>query len=120
MAKHILLVEPDTVQSALIAKALSGAGMTIDTAESAQSAITAADSRLPDAVVLELVLPAHNGIEFLHEFRSYPEWSQVPVVLFSSQHADKELLTNLPYVSYLYKPHTTLADLIRYLKDLLT
>jgi len=52
----------------------------------AQAAVHAADERQPDVVVIELQLPAHNGVEFLHEFRSYPEWQWIPVVVNTVLH----------------------------------
>src|SRR4051812_5002459 len=78
---HILLLEPNTLLARTYTQVLIQAGHTVTTARSAQQAIHAADQQSPDVVVLELQLPAHNGIEFLHEFRSYPEWQQVPAVV---------------------------------------
>ncbi len=117
--KHVLLIEPDSVVADLVSKALSSQDVSVVTVHGAQTAIAAADKQLPDVVVMELVLPAHNGIEFLHEFRSYPEWASIPVVLFSSQRIDESLLVPLPHVSYIYKPLSSLADLSRHLEGLL-
>lgn len=82
---HILLIEPDVILADVYADALRREGNTVQRAATAQQAIQAADSQLPDAVVLNIDLAAHNGIEFLYEFKSYPEWSKVPVVLLVSQ-----------------------------------
>jgi len=119
---HILLVEPDSVQAAAIQQTLSrkdGSSRpahTVAIATSAQTAIAQADQKRPDAVVLELMLLAHNGIEFLHEFRSYPEWADVPVVLFTAQWiADPSSFKKMGNVTYLYKPTTSLADLKKHL-----
>src|SRR5438132_74554 len=78
---HILLIEPDRPQARTLASALQQAGHTVAHAVSAQGAVHLADEQSPDVVVLELQLPQHNGVEFLYEFRSYPEWLHVPVVL---------------------------------------
>jgi two-component system OmpR family response regulator len=103
----------------LVSKALSSQDVSVVTVPGAQTAIAAADKQLPDVVVMELVLPAHNGIEFLYEFRSYPEWASIPVVLFSSQRIDESLVARLPHVSYIYKPLSSLADVSRHLESLL-
>ena len=87
--KHILMIEPDTLQALAIAKMLTHESWQLHFASNAQSAITAADAYLPATVILELAIPGHNGIEFLHEFRSYSEWTEVPIIIFSQQDISK-------------------------------
>jgi CheY-like chemotaxis protein len=113
---RILLIEPDVLQARAYAAALQRSGQTVVCASGAQSAVQAADEQMPDVVVLELQLPGHNGIEFLYEFRSYPEWLHVPVVLhtFVPPHEltfAANLHTELGVQRILYKPATSLADL---------
>ena len=118
--KHILLVEPDQLQAASISQSLVSPTATIHMVTTAQEAIAAADQQKPDAVILELALPSHNGIEFLHEFRSYPEWAGIPVLIFSQQQVDDEsVFTTLGNVTILYKPTTSLSDLKDRLQSLL-
>jgi hypothetical protein len=55
-------------------------------------------------------------IEFLYEFRSYPEWQDLPVVIFSHVAAEDlkdclESMQHLNVVAYRYKPTTSLKDL---------
>lgn len=82
MSTHILLVQPDAILGETYRKALQACG-TVAWARSAEQAIQLADDHAPDIVVLELKLPRHNGVEFLYEFKSYPEWRDVPVVVVS-------------------------------------
>lgn len=113
---HILLVEPDSIQAATYRQALEYAGHTVACARSAQGAIHAADPQTPDAVVLEIQLPRHNGIEFLYEFRSYAEWQHVPIIIHTFvpktelAHA-ATLEKELGVKKILYKPDTTLQSL---------
>lgn len=113
---HVLLIEPDTLLAGTYGQAFEAAGHTVATARSAQMAVHAADEQQPDVVVLELQLPRHNGVEFLYEFRSYPEWLDVPVVIHSftppSEYASAATLEReLGVRRCLYKPETSLADL---------
>ncbi len=113
---HILLVEPDKVQAQVLSRVLKLDGHSVSHALSAQAAVHAADERMPDVVVLELQLPRHNGVEFLYEFRSYPEWLHVPVVVHSFV-PERELLPaatlgrELGVVQILHKPSASLAQL---------
>jgi CheY-like chemotaxis protein len=119
---HILLLEPNTLLARTYAQVLIQAGHTVTAARGAQQAIHAADQQSPDVVVLELQLPEHNGIEFLHEFRSYPEWQQVPVVVNTTlapvmmQQFAPVLQHDLGVCAILYKPTATLADICRAVK----
>ncbi len=116
----VLLVEPDRAQAAAIAGWLQPRHINVVTADSAQGAIAAADAAVPNVVVLELALPAHNGIEFLHEFRSYPEWEHIPVIIFSQQYIeDLQPFTALGNISYLYKPNTSLSRLYEVIQGVL-
>lgn len=113
---HVLIIEPDRVQAELIQAALQRSGHTARHAVSAQSAVLAIDERTPDIVILELQLPRHNGVEFLYEFRSYPEWLHVPVVIYSympPHELDRgaTLYRELGVAQALYKPETSLAAL---------
>jgi len=115
---RILLIEPDYVLAETYFKALAAAGHRLVVCAGAQSAVLAADQHKPDLVILELQLVEHSGIEFLYEFRSYPEWQNIPVLLhtvvpLAEFNTSWELLEHeLGVRRYLYKPHTRLSELI--------
>lgn len=113
---HILLIEPDKLLAATYRQALERAGHKVAVAHDAQAAINVADASLPELVILELQLIEHNGIEFLYEFRSYPEWQTIPVIVNSWAALDSytaEILQQKLYVTaYHYKPQTTLRQLL--------
>lgn len=114
--KTVLLVDPD-VQTAEIMKEFleSGGQVQVFTAISAQDGVHVADEHAPDLVILELAIPRHNGYAFLHEFRSYPDWAKVPVIVHSHLAADEAAMSTswktLGAVEYFYKPTTTLKKL---------
>ena len=78
---HVLVVEPDKVLSRVYAAALKRDGHSTAQAATAQLAVQAADTKQPDVIVLNIDMPRHNGLEFLYEFKSYPEWQHIPVIL---------------------------------------
>src|SRR5665213_608152 len=115
---QILLVEPDRLLAETYSQALTGAGHKVMIAPGAQAAISAADTARPDLVILELQLVEHSGIEFLYEFRSYPEWQDIPVLIHSGVPAGEftdswQIMgQELGVDVYLYKPRTSLSQLI--------
>ena len=120
---HILLIEPNTLLAETYTQALQHAGYTVSHAVGAQAAIDAADKHTPDVVIMELQLPQHSGIEFLHEFRSYAEWMEVPVVVNTTLPPGRMLLAkptlqrDLGVVGTYYKPRTSLQDIIRLVRE---
>lgn len=112
----ILLIEPDVVLAATYITALEAAGHTAMHAHTAQQAVMMADERTPSLVILEPQMARHNGIEFLYEFKSYPEWQHIPIIILSSL-SPKELerlpvlRRELSVVAVLGKSKTSLADL---------
>jgi len=115
---QILLVEPDSLLAEVYRRALKQSGHQIVHACSAQTAVSAADRRKPDLVILELQLAAHNGLEFLYEFRSYHDWLEVPVLIHSlvpPGEFDRGMppMNELNVAGYLYKPRTSLEQLLR-------
>lgn len=115
---RILLVESDKLIAGNLRGVLKKAGHQVNWHVDPQAALDAADLQLPEAVIVDLVLANHGGIEFLYEFRSYPEWQEVPVIVFSSLSAEelKEALAGFEHLNvsaYHYKLHTTLSELTK-------
>jgi DNA-binding response OmpR family regulator len=120
---HVLLLEPNTLLARTYADALEHAGFSVAHAAAAQSAVDAADKQCPDIVIVELQLPAHSGVEFLHEFRSYPEWQNVPIIVLSVlppmqlTAVQGSLERDLGVRALLYKPRTSLEQLLRAVRE---
>ncbi len=114
----ILLIEPNTLLAATYQQMLQDAGYMVTHRPDAQTAIMAADETPPAMVILELQLPQHTGLEFLHEFRSYTEWRHIPVVVNTVLHPSRlafgkeALRRDLGVGVVLYKPQTSLQDLL--------
>lgn len=110
------MVETDRVIADNLSRYLSRSGHEIDWQQDLQAAIDASDNCCPDLVVLDLMLCGRSGVEFLYEFRSYPDWQDIPVVLFSNISirdlgASTAGFNQLNISAYHYKPTTSMAQL---------
>jgi DNA-binding response OmpR family regulator len=119
---QILLLEPDIVLSNIYIKALEQVGHKVSPVFDAQAAINVIDNLSPDLVILELQLPIHNGVEFLYELRSYAEWQKTPVIVQSfvppsEFKSTPSLWRGLGIVTYLYKPRTSLQQLLNSVQE---
>ena len=120
---NILLLEPDAVLAQTYAGAFKSRGHAVVVASTAQDAIIKADAVCYDLVVCELQLVSHSGIEFLYEFRSYRDWQNIPVIINSTVPpieflgSRQGLASELGINSYLYKPNTSLRQLLRAVEE---
>jgi len=114
--KSILLIEPDFYSANLYSGALTNLGVTIEVASNAQAALDALDKKIFDGIILELDLKGHNGLEFLYEFNSHIDWSEIPIIVHSNLNPDSLSHMSAGWsefnvVEFLYKARTSLKDL---------
>jgi len=105
-------VEDDSTVRNLITTTLKSNNYTYITAANGEAAITAATSRLPDIVLLDLGLPDMDGVEVIKRIRS---WSQMPIIVISarSEDADKVVALDAGADDYLTKPFSVTEMLAR-------
>jgi two-component system KDP operon response regulator KdpE len=77
---RILVVDDEPQILRALRTSLRGAGYEVETAETAEGALTALAVNPPDAVILDLVLPDGSGTDVCRELRT---WSRVPVIVLS-------------------------------------
>ncbi len=111
----ILLIEPYNDLAQTTKAWLENANHRVSISSTAQHAIHQAESS-PDVVVLELALSGHNGLEFIYEFRSYLDWQNIPIIIYSHIPPEVFALSNsqkkrLNIVAHLYKPTTSFYKL---------
>ncbi|HEX9679362.1 MAG TPA: response regulator [Candidatus Saccharimonadales bacterium] len=106
---RILLVEDDRLLAGLYLDAMAKAGLKAVSVNDAQSAIDKLDDFKFDLMLLDLMLPAHNGLEVIYELQSHNDLKNLPVILLSATKLDAQFLTarqlkQMSIVEYLYKP----------------
>jgi two-component system, OmpR family, KDP operon response regulator KdpE len=89
---RVLVVDDEPQILRALQSTLRGAGYDVDVATGAESALTMAAARPPDAVILDLVLPDGSGVDVCRELR---QWTQVPVVVLSALGDEREKVAAL-------------------------
>ena len=77
---RVLVVDDEPQILRALRTSLRGAGYEVDTAATAEQALTAAAVRPPEAVIVDLVLPDGRGTDVVRELRA---WTTVPVIVLS-------------------------------------
>lgn len=106
MSKNVLVADDDPVVRILISEFLAGKGYQVETLESGEECLRRLDGRLPDVLVLDLLMPDMTGIEVLRHLRDNPRTSALPIIMLSAD-TDTEALASANNVSanvYVQKP----------------
>jgi len=119
-----MILETDKLLARNIGRCLETAGYQTDWQVDPQEAIISVDVQPVDLVIMDVLLAGRSGIEFLYEFRSYPDWASVPVIIYSSVPAREvgDSVVGFEQInirSYLYKPSTPVAQLIKIVDSVL-
>ena len=85
---NVLVVDDDEAIREVIAEVLRDEGYEVVSAGNGQQALDELRrNRLPDLVLLDLMMPVMSGWELLEEIQSSARWSQIPVVVVSAMTA---------------------------------
>jgi CheY-like chemotaxis protein len=82
--KLILLVEDSRFLRLANERALVNAGYSVVTASDGEEALRIAYARIPDLILLDMLLPKLGGVEVLHALRNNPLTAMIPVIVLSS------------------------------------
>lgn len=120
----ILLIESDRILADAVTKILAKNGHKVDWHVDPQAATNSADKKAPELIIIDLMLGGRSGVEFLYEFRSYPEWQKLPVIVYSNIKPEEfsggsSALTELGIAAYHYKPTTSLSQLVGSVENIL-
>src|ERR1700730_9804925 len=81
--KSILLVEDSRLLRLANERALVKAGYSVVTASDGEEGLRIAYARLPDLILLDMLLPKLGGVEVLHALRNTPLTALIPVIVLS-------------------------------------
>jgi CheY-like chemotaxis protein len=87
---RVLLVEDEETTRATIRQMLEREGWAVAEAENGRVALARLAGGLPDAIVLDLLMPEMDGFEFVAELRSRAEWRKLPVLVVTAMELSEE------------------------------
>lgn len=82
----LLLLEDDPMIGSVYTYHFTAAGYEVEQATDGRQALQALENLVPDVVVLDLMLPRTNGVEFIRRLRSQPATVFLPVVVFANEY----------------------------------
>jgi two-component system phosphate regulon response regulator PhoB/two-component system alkaline phosphatase synthesis response regulator PhoP len=106
MSKFIAIVDDEPDITELIALHLSNAGFTPKAYNEPQQFLRSLNKRIPDLVVLDLMLPGTDGFEICKQLRKEARSASVPIIMLTAKadESDKILGLELGADDYVTKP----------------
>src|SRR5256885_9797137 len=105
-ASHVLLVEHDPGTPEILGVLLHEDNVNLTGAKDAIEAMTLAQAKHFDLILLDLGLPGVNGFELLRQLKELPETQSIPVIVLTAWNSTTDKLRGfeLGAVDYLTKP----------------
>ena len=118
MAVHIYIVEDDKNIREIEMFALKNSGYAVEEFENAKSFFSV--EKVPDLVLLDIMLPDMDGLEIVKKLRSRPDTVRVPIILVTAKTTELDKVKGLDIGAddYLTKPFGVM-ELISRVKALL-
>lgn len=106
MKRRILVADDEPNILAALEFMLSRAGYEVDVARDGEEALRRLEQRLPDLVLLDVMMPVLSGYDVCERLRARPEWAGVKVAMLSARGREAETSRGLAAGAdlYLVKP----------------
>lgn len=100
---EILIVDDEPQILRVMRASLPARGFTVRTASSGEEALEMVEKKMPDLIVLDLVMPGLTGLEVCRIVRKS---SQIPIIVLSAKGSERDKVVALEYGAddYLTKP----------------
>jgi len=102
--KKVLVVDDDMINRKLIASILKKNGFEIIEATNGVEAFSELAKTDIDIILLDIVMPVMNGIEFLKEIKKKPEYMNLPIIILTTDDSKRAEVMGLGANDIIIKP----------------
>jgi two-component system phosphate regulon response regulator PhoB len=118
--EKILIVDDEEDVLELIRYNLDKNGYRIETATTGEEALTKARAKLPDLIILDLMLPGIDGLEVCKKLKSEPKTQNIPIIMLTAKGEETDIVTGLEvgaddYITKPFSPKVLVARVRRIL-----
>ena len=120
MGKHVLLIEDEPNIVEAIRFILTRDGFRVSCHGKGADALEVVRAHMPDALILDVMLPGRSGYDILRDLRGAPETADLPVLMLTArgQGRDRDLATEAGASHFMAKPFSN-AEMVASLRALL-
>jgi CheY-like chemotaxis protein len=88
---RVVVADDDDVLRSLLVLNLEAEGMVVHEAENGAKALQFALTHQPDLIVLDVMMPVHDGLKVLRALKDEPTTMSIPVVLLTARAGADEI-----------------------------
>jgi CheY-like chemotaxis protein len=88
---YVLIIDDEPDGCEVVRTYLTRAGHTVRCAGGGREALAELMANVPDAILLDLLMPKMDGFEVLETIRAYVRWATVPVAVLTAYPEDPRL-----------------------------
>lgn len=115
MNKKILVVDDDTAILEVVKIILEDNGYDVITTSQSNNITSLAKEHMPDAVLLDFLMPGANGKSVTQELKKHEETKNIPIIMVSANHDLSQTAKEAQVDDFLEKPFD-IEDLLLVLK----
>jgi DNA-binding response OmpR family regulator len=110
MSKRILVVDDEPSILLSLEFLMEQEGYDVRTATDGEEALQAVHEKLPDLILLDVMMPKRDGFEVCQTIRANPEWKEIRIIMLTAKgrEVDQEKGIALGADDYITKPFATL------------
>jgi len=118
--ENILIVDDEEDVLELVRYNLDRNGYKVETATTGEQAMTKARAKLPDLMILDLMLPGIDGLEVCRKLKSEIRTQNIPIIMLTAKGEETDIVTGLElgaddYITKPFSPKVLVARVRRIL-----
>ncbi|HYH06662.1 MAG TPA: response regulator [Thermoanaerobaculia bacterium] len=112
---RLLVIDDDTALHALLDEDLSPLGFAVERAYSGEEGLRAAETAIPDVIILDLMMPNMSGFEVADCLKENPRTANIPILVLTSKEIsrDDRALLHTKVAGMVQKGRATPEQLVR-------
>jgi DNA-binding response OmpR family regulator len=120
MSKKILVVDDEPSILLSLEFLMDQAGYEVLTATDGDEALQSMSEKLPDLILLDVMMPKRDGFDVCQTIRANPEWKKIKIIMLTAKgrEVDQEKGLALGADDYITKPFAT-QELVKKVKTIL-
>ena len=109
MSKSVLVVDDEPSILLSLEFLMEQEGYDVHTATDGDEALQAIQGKLPDLILLDVMMPKRDGFEVCQTIRANPEWKETKIIMLTAKgrEVDQEKGLALGADDYITKPFAT-------------
>ena len=121
MNKRILIIEDESALQDALGETFSAKGYEVERAMDGDAGVSMAKVKIPDVVILDLILPKKSGFEVLEELKKDSSTKNIPILVLTNLEgsADVERALTGGATTYLVKTNYSLNEIVNKTESLL-